>query len=53
MAKYIVEQSAPLRGEVTVSGSKTAVLPILAATILSEGVCEIKTSSGSINIRTE
>ncbi|MCR4804214.1 MAG: UDP-N-acetylglucosamine 1-carboxyvinyltransferase [Clostridia bacterium] len=41
MAKYIVEQSGPLRGEVTISGSKNAVLPILAATVLSEGVCEI------------
>ena len=41
MAKYIVEQSAPLRGEVTISGSKNAVLPILAATLLSDGVCEI------------
>lgn len=41
MAKYIVEQSGPLRGEVTISGSKNAVLPILAATILSDGVCEI------------
>lgn len=41
MAKYIVEQSGPLRGEVTISGSKNAVLPILAATVLSDGVCEI------------
>ena len=41
MAKYIVEQSGPLRGEVTISGSKNAVLPIMAATILSDGVCEI------------
>ena len=41
MAKYIVEQSGPLRGEVTISGSKNAVLPILAATLLSDGVCEI------------
>ena len=41
MARYIVEQSGPLRGEVTISGSKNAVLPILAATILSDGVCEI------------
>ena len=41
MAKYIVEQSGPLRGEVTISGSKNAVLPIMAATLLSDGVCEI------------
>ena len=41
MAKYIVEQSGPLHGEVTISGSKNAVLPIMAATLLSDGVCEI------------
>jgi len=41
LAKFIVEQSGALRGEVEVSGSKNAVLPILAATLLSEGICEI------------
>lgn len=41
MAKYIIEQSGPLVGEIEVSGSKNAVLPILAATILTDGICEI------------
>ncbi|MBQ9931325.1 MAG: UDP-N-acetylglucosamine 1-carboxyvinyltransferase [Firmicutes bacterium] len=41
MAKYIVENSGPLRGEVTISGSKNAVLPILAASILAGDACEI------------
>ncbi len=41
MAKFIVEQSGPLVGEVEISGSKNAVLPILAATLLADGVCEI------------
>lgn len=41
MAKFIVEQSAPLRGEVEISGSKNAVLPILAATLLAQGRFEI------------
>ena len=41
LAKFIVEQSGPLRGEVEVSGSKNAVLPILAATLLAQGTCEI------------
>jgi len=41
LAKYIVEQSGPLRGEVYVSGSKNAVLPIMAATLLTEESCEI------------
>lgn len=41
MAKYIIDYSGPLRGEVEISGSKNAVLPILAATILTDGTCEI------------
>ena len=41
MAKYIVENSGPLHGEVVISGAKNAALPILAATVLTEGVCEI------------
>ncbi|MBQ1712573.1 MAG: UDP-N-acetylglucosamine 1-carboxyvinyltransferase [Firmicutes bacterium] len=41
MAKYIVENSGPLHGEVEISGAKNAALPILAATVLTDGVCEI------------
>lgn len=41
MAKYVVESSGPLVGEVGISGSKNAVLPIMAAAILSQGRCEI------------
>ncbi len=41
MAKYIVENSGPLHGEVMISGAKNAALPILAATVLTDGVCEI------------
>lgn len=41
MAKYVVEQSGPLVGEVEISGSKNAVLPILAATVMADGICEI------------
>jgi UDP-N-acetylglucosamine 1-carboxyvinyltransferase len=32
----------PLRGEVSISGSKNAVLPILAATLLTEEKCVIR-----------
>lgn len=32
----------PLRGEICVQGSKNAVLPILSACLLGEGVCEIE-----------
>jgi UDP-N-acetylglucosamine 1-carboxyvinyltransferase len=41
LAKYIVTKSEPLQGEVVISGSKNAVLPILAAALLSEQRCEI------------
>jgi UDP-N-acetylglucosamine 1-carboxyvinyltransferase len=36
-----IGQSGPLKGEVEVSGSKNAVLPLLAATLLTEEACEI------------
>lgn len=42
MAKYIVKQSGPLKGEVTISGAKNAVLPLMAATLLNEEECVIK-----------
>ncbi len=37
-----VKGSGPLLGEVKIQGSKNAVLPILAATILIKGVCRLK-----------
>lgn len=42
MAKYIVKQSGPLRGDVYISGAKNAVLPLMAAALLSEGECIIR-----------
>lgn len=42
MDKLIVEGGARLKGEVTVSGAKNAVLPILAATLLTDEPCVIK-----------
>lgn len=41
MAKYLVKNSGPLRGEVTISGAKNSVLPIMAATLLSDEECII------------
>ncbi|MDD2217520.1 MAG: UDP-N-acetylglucosamine 1-carboxyvinyltransferase [Eubacteriales bacterium] len=41
MAKFLVKNSGPLKGEVYISGSKNAVLPIMAATLLCEEKCEI------------
>ncbi len=42
MTKYIVKQSGPLRGEVTISGAKNAVLPLMAATLLNDEECVIR-----------
>ena len=42
MAKYIVEKSGPLKGEVLISGAKNAVLPLMAAALLAEEECVIR-----------
>ena len=42
MAKYVVKQSGPLRGEVFISGAKSAVLPLMAAALLAEEECIIR-----------
>lgn len=42
MDKLIIEGGVRLSGEVTVSGSKNSVLPILAATLLTDDACIIK-----------
>ncbi len=42
MDKLIIEGGVKLKGEVTISGAKNAVLPILAATLLTDEPCVIK-----------
>lgn len=42
MAKILVNSSGPLHGEVEVSGAKNSVLPLLAATILTDQTCVIE-----------
>ena len=42
MEKIVIEGGVPLRGNVEVSGSKNALLPILAATLLTADKCVIK-----------
>jgi UDP-N-acetylglucosamine 1-carboxyvinyltransferase len=42
MDKLVIEGGVSLNGEVTVSGAKNAVLPILAATLLTDDACIIK-----------
>ena len=41
MDKLVIEGGVPLRGEVTISGAKNAVLPIMAATLLTPEPCLI------------
>lgn len=42
MGKYIVRGGRELRGTVKIAGSKNAVLPVLFATLITEGVSRIK-----------
>jgi len=42
MAKILVNNSGPLHGEVKISGAKNSVLPLLAATIMTEDSCVIE-----------
>ncbi len=51
MRRIRVSGGRPLRGEVTVQGSKNSVLPILAATLLTEEPCEIKNCPDLTDVR--
>ena len=42
MSKLLIKGGRPLFGEVEIKGAKNAVLPILAATLLADGLCEIR-----------
>lgn len=42
MAKYLVQKSGPLKGEVGISGAKNAVLPIMAASLLANEKCTLR-----------
>ncbi|QZY55531.1 UDP-N-acetylglucosamine 1-carboxyvinyltransferase [Crassaminicella profunda] len=42
MAKIVIEKSPPLKGRVRVNGAKNSVLPILAASLLSQGKCVLE-----------
>ena len=42
MFKYVIEHSAPLSGEINISGSKNAALPIIAASLLTGGDVALK-----------
>lgn len=42
MGKFIIEKSGPLKGEIVVDGAKNAILPILAATLLTGEKCTVE-----------
>ena len=42
MDSLLIRGGVPLHGEVTISGAKNAVLPILAATLLTAEPCVIR-----------
>jgi UDP-N-acetylglucosamine 1-carboxyvinyltransferase len=48
--KYIVRKSGPLRGEVSISGAKNAVLPIMAAALLSDEDCVINDAPALLDV---
>ena len=41
MDKFVIQGGCRLRGDVEISGAKNAVVAILPAVILSDGVCHI------------
>jgi len=42
MDSFLIKGGLPLRGEVAISGAKNAVLPIMAATLLTGEPCVIR-----------
>ena len=42
MAKILVNNNGPLHGEVEISGAKNAVLPLMAATLMTDDTCIIE-----------
>src|SRR5919109_703059 len=42
MDSFLIKGGVPLHGEVTISGAKNAVLPIMAATLLTPEPCVIR-----------
>lgn len=52
MPRFIINGGRRLKGEVTVSGSKNAALPILAASLLTDKPCIIKNVPDIEDIRT-
>jgi UDP-N-acetylglucosamine 1-carboxyvinyltransferase len=52
MDKIVIQGQRPLTGKIRISGSKNAALPILAATLLTEGKTEIRNVPKLADIQT-
>ena len=52
MDKIVIAGGTPLKGEVSISGAKNAALPILAATLLAEGIQTLLNIPNLADIRT-
>ena len=52
MDKFVIDGGKPLKGEVSVSGSKNAALPILCASILADGPCTFRNIPKLVDIST-
>ena len=51
MQSFLIKGGVPLNGEVTISGSKNAALPIMAATLLTDEPCVIRQVPGLSDTR--
>src|SRR6185436_19008861 len=51
MESLLIKGGVPLHGEVTISGSKNAVLPIMAATLLTAEPCIIRNVPNLSDVR--
>src|SRR5215467_3484632 len=51
MESLLIKGGVPLHGEVTISGAKNAVLPIMAATLLTDQPCVIRKVPGLSDVR--
>ena len=52
MSKFIIKGGKKLKGEIRVSGSKNAVLPLMAACLLTEGECIINNTPRIKDVQT-
>lgn len=51
MDSFLIQGGTPLRGEVTISGSKNAVLPLMAAALLTKDTCVIRNAPDLSDVR--